>query len=211
MKTTTILIADDHRVFAEGLESILNQVTGMQVLAMAANGQQLLSLMQKQIPDVVLLDISMPEMDGTETACIILKRFPSVKIIMLTMHNTQTHILSLLKLGVNGYVIKNSGKVEVVKAIETVLTKGAYLSAGVAIQLDKAQKEEKNRKLLLSEREKEILQLIYEGLSTNRISEKLFISPRTVETHRKNILNKTNTNSAAQLIHFAIENNLLKN
>lgn len=209
MSTIKLYIADDHPVFAEGLESILQHEQGLQVLGIAKNGKQLLMLMEKRVPDLVLLDISMPEMDGVETAKVILEKFTSVKILMLTMHNTEQHVLPLIRLGVHGYIIKNSSKAELLKSIYTVWEKGHYFTQEVSLQVAKAKQGAALPKVTLSEREMEILQLVFKGFSTNQIGEKLFISPRTVETHRKNLLNKTACNNTAQLIHYALAHHLL--
>ncbi len=210
MKPIQLYIADDHPVFAEGLESILSQVQDLGVLGIAKNGKQLLTLMEKQAPDMVLLDISMPEMDGYDTAKAILLRFPKVKIMMLTMHNTEKYLLPFIQLGVHGYVIKNSSKAELLKSIYAVWEKGYYFNQEIAMQVAKAKKEATLPKVSLSERELEVLQLVFKGFSTNQIGEKLFISPRTVETHRKNLLNKTGCSNTAQLIHFALAHHLVK-
>jgi DNA-binding NarL/FixJ family response regulator len=165
--------------------------------------------MENCVPDIVFLDISMPELDGYQAASQITTRFPVTKIIVLTMHNTEEHILPMIKLGVHGYVLKNGGKSEVLRSIYSVLESGQYFGDEITAKIA-ASKKAKTDTVKLSERELEVLQLVYEGLSTNRISEKLFISPRTVETHRKNLLNKTDSANTAQLIHFAIGHKLLK-
>jgi two-component system response regulator DegU len=201
------LIADDHQIFAEGLESVLNQTEGIRIVGIARDGNHLLSLLKTKTPDIVLLDISMPELNGYDTATQLLRYYPSVKIIILTMHNTEEYIIPMVKLGVHGYILKNAGKTEVLKSIYSVLNTGQYFNEEISKKI-KGRKELLNN-IKLSSRELEILQLIFEGLSTQKISERLFISPRTVETHRKNMLSKTVSVNAAQLIHYALENNLL--
>jgi two-component system response regulator DegU len=207
MNTINILIADDHQIFAEGLESVLNQTEGIRIVGIARDGNHLLSLLKTKTPDIVLLDISMPELNGYDTATQLLRYYPSVKIIILTMHNTEEYIIPMVKLGVHGYILKNAGKTEVLKSIYSVLNTGQYFNEEISKKI-KGRKELLNN-IKLSSRELEILQLIFEGLSTQKISERLFISPRTVETHRKNMLSKTVSVNAAQLIHYALENNLL--
>jgi two-component system response regulator DegU len=208
MTPIQLFIADDHRMFAEGLESVLSQSEELNVLGIAHSGIHLIALMQTKLPDIVLLDISMPELDGHRTAELILQKFPAVKILMLTMHHSEDHIMPLVKLGVHGYILKNSGKAEVLRAIRTVINTGNYFSPEISAKIA-AYKRSAPAPVKISHREKEILQLVFEGLSTNMISEKLFISPRTVETHRKNLLSKTGASNTAQLIHFALEHNLL--
>lgn len=206
---TSLYITDDHRVFAEGLESILSQEPDINILGITQSGQQLLLQLAAQPADMVLLDVSMPEMDGYETARLVLLRHPGVKVVMLTMHNSEEHILPLVQLGVHGYVLKNSGKAEVLKAIRQVAQTGAYFSADIGHKLANARKRQQENANLLTTRELEILQLVFQGLSTAKISERLFISPRTVETHRKNILSKTGATNAAQMIHYALTNRLI--
>lgn len=209
MNNISLYITDDHRVFAEGLESILSHEEGLNILGLAQSGKQLLQLLAHQPADLVLLDVSMPEMDGYETARLVLQRYPRVKVVMLTMHNTEEHILPLVKLGVHGYVLKNSGKAEVLKAIKQAIQTGGYFSESISHTLAGARRREQENTNLLTHRELEILQLVFEGLSTAKISERLFISPRTVETHRKNILSKTGAANTAQMIHYALTNRLI--
>lgn len=206
MDTIELYIADDHKIFAEGLETILAEAEHISVLGIARNGNQLLSMLQNHLPDMVLLDISMPEMDGEETAKAILQNYPGIKIMMLTMHNTIDYIAPLIKLGVHGYILKNTGKAELQTAINTLAQTGTYYASEIAAKLANELRQYEQTKISLTSREKEILQLIFEGLSTSEIGERIFLSPRTVETHRSNLLNKTGAKNTAQLINFGIKN-----
>lgn len=210
MEKISIYIADDHRIFAEGLENILSTEEAFTILGIARNGKQLLSMVQNQVPNIVLLDITMPEMDGEETAKELLENFPQVKILMLTMHNTIDFIAPLLKMGVHGYALKNTGKAELVMAITTLMEKGNYYSSEIAHKLATELREYDEKQVKLTQRELEVLQLVFEGLSTTEISERIFLSPRTVETHRSNLLSKTGTNNTAHLIHYALKKGLIK-
>jgi two-component system, NarL family, nitrate/nitrite response regulator NarL len=206
MTPIDIYIADDHKMFTDGVELILASDSEINVLGVARNGKQLLGLLKNQVANVVLLDITMPEMDGMTTAEEIMKMYPDVKVMMLTMHNTIDHVVPMVKMGVHGYLLKNTGKTELVNAIKQLYENGQYYSGEVAAKLAAGIREHEEKTIKLTAREKEILQLVFEGLSTLEISEKLFLSHRTVETHRSNLLSKTDTKNTAQLINFGLKN-----
>lgn len=206
MKLIDIYIADDHKMFTDGVELILASEPEINVLGVARNGKQLLGLLHSQPANVVLLDITMPEMDGMATAEEIIKLYPAVKVMMLTMHNTIDHVVPMVKMGVHGYLLKNTGKTELVNAIKQLHENGQYYSGEVATKLAAGIREHEEKTIKLTAREKEILQLVFDGLSTLEISEKLFLSHRTVETHRSNLLSKTETKNTAQLINFGLKN-----
>ncbi|KAB2916979.1 MAG: response regulator transcription factor [Bacteroidetes bacterium] len=206
MKLIDIYIADDHKMFTDGVELILASEPEINVLGVARNGKQLLGLLHSQPANVVLLDITMPEMDGMATAEEIMKLYPAVKVMMLTMHNTIDHVVPMVKMGVHGYLLKNTGKTELVNAIKQLHENGQYYSGEVATKLAAGIREHEEKTIKLTAREKEILQLVFDGLSTLEISEKLFLSHRTVETHRSNLLSKTETKNTAQLINFGLKN-----
>lgn len=206
MKLIDIYIADDHKMFTDGVELILASEPEINVLGVARNGKQLLGLLHSQPANVVLLDITMPEMDGMATAEEIIKLYPAVKVMMLTMHNTIDHVVPMVKMGVHGYLLKNTGKTELVNAIKQLHENGQYYSGEVATKLAAGIREHEEKTIKLTAREKEILQLVFDGLSTLEISEKLFLSHRTVETHRSNLLSKTETKNTAQLINFGLNN-----
>lgn len=206
MTPIDIYIADDHKMFTDGVELILGTESEINVLGVARNGKQLLGLLKNQTADVVLLDITMPEMDGMATAEEIIKLYPTVRVMMLTMHNTIDHVVPMVKMGVHGYLLKNTGKTELVNAIKQLYENGQYYSGEVAAKLAAGIREHEEKTIKLTTREKEVLQLVFEGLSTLEISEKLFLSHRTVETHRSNLLSKTETKNTAQLINFGLKN-----
>lgn len=206
MTPINIYIADDHKMFTDGLELILASEPEINVLGVARNGKQLLGLLHSQPANVVLLDITMPEMDGMATAEEIIKMYPAVKVMMLTMHNTIDHVVPMVKMGVHGYLLKNTGKTELANAIKQLHENGQYYSGEVAAKLAAGIREHEEKTIKLTAREKEILQLVFEGLSTLEISEQLFLSHRTVEAHRSNLLSKTETKNTAQLINFGLKN-----
>jgi DNA-binding NarL/FixJ family response regulator len=160
--------------------------------------------------DVVIMDISMPKLDGIATAEIIKKDFPKVKIIMLTMHETQNYIRKLLGVGVDGYLLKTTSKSELHEAISKVMSGNKFYGGDVQqIFMDSFNSDKVATEIKLTKREKEILELICDEMNTNEIAEKLFISAYTVESHRKNLLSKTGSKNVAGLVRFALENKFI--
>jgi len=220
MRKIRLGLCDDHNLFRVGMSSILNQVHDFELIVEASNGKELIDRIPRKMPDVLLLDLQMPVMDGTATADYLRDNFPLVKIIVLTMHDEDRMVLHLLEKGVSGYLLKDADEDEVEKAIRKVMDDGLYLNEFVSrAMLRKMTNKNKvrpltpggfyNSKILLSEREKEVLTLLCEGLSTNEIGEKIFLSPRTVEGHRLRILEKTGTKNTAGMVAFAFRNNLV--
>lgn len=205
MQHTRVLIADDHKMFADGLVSILDRADGIVIKGVAASGTQLLELLATEPADVVLLDISMPGMNGDEAAKEIIGKYPHTRILVVTMHHTYDVILPLVRMGVHGIVLKNTGKSELLTAIESLVSGRSYFSQDIAQKLANHYRHEQQSGWVLTKREKEVLKLIYEGLSSAEIADKLFISHHTVETHRKNLLSKTGSKNATQLINMAIK------
>ncbi|AQG81811.1 response regulator transcription factor [Spirosoma montaniterrae] len=219
MRKIKLALCDDHNLFRVGLATILGQVHDFELILEAANGQELIDKMPRKMPDVVLLDLQMPVMDGTATADHIRQQWPLVKIVVLTMHDEDRMVLHLLEKGVSGYLLKDADAGEVEKAIRKVIDEGVYLNEFVSKAMLRKMTNKTtvakpvnafyNSKILLSEREKEVLTLICDGLSTNEISEKIFLSPRTVEGHRLRILEKTGTKNTAGMVAYAFKNSLV--
>lgn len=205
-----IIIADDHKMVNDGLRSLLANCTGMKVIASAANGLELLQKMSVVTPDIVLMDIDMPVMNGIEALSKISKLYPIVRVIVLTMHEEHALIKKMSDLGAKGFLFKNADKDELVSAIELVAEGNTWFSQTTHSLKPKSQQLEKETGLesafLLTEREIEILKLIASGLSNKEIGDQLFISHRTVDTHRTNLMKKLNVNNIAGLIRFAIKN-----
>lgn len=204
-----ILIADDHRVFIDGMKALLKEVPGFEIAGDAENGVQLMAQVEACLPDVVLSDIQMPQMDGIEATREISRRFPGVKVIALTMLNEGMFIKKMLEAGACGYLIKTIDKDELIKAIQTVAAGEKYFSAEVGAQLmNHVSGKDKSGPDLLTRREREILSLISQGFTDKEIAEKVFLSPLTITTHRKNILSKLNLKNKVELTRFAIEHKL---
>ncbi|HCS21910.1 MAG TPA: DNA-binding response regulator [Bacteroidetes bacterium] len=204
-----LMIADDHQMFSDGLVSIFQNDDDIQIVGIAANGIELMRLLEQKEADLVLMDLSMPQMNGEEASKEILSLYPEMKIIVLTMHHTPDIVLPLVDSGVHGFMLKNSGKSELKTAIAQVMDGDGYFSAEIIRMLTNRKKVQTDE-VVLTRREKEILELIYKGMPTAEIAEKLFISPYTVETHRRNLLSKTDTRNATQLINKAIEKGWIK-
>ena len=219
MRKIKLALCDDHTLFRVGMASILGQVHDFELILEAANGQELIDRIARKTPDVVLLDLQMPVMDGTTTADYLRENYPLIKVVVLTMHDEDRMVLHLLEKGVSGYLPKDAEAGEVEKAIRKVMDEGVYLNEFVSkamlrkmtnkTRVDKTGGSFYNSKILLSPREKEVLVLICEGLSTNEISEKVFLSPRTVEGHRLRIMEKTNTKNTAGMVAYAFKNGLI--
>jgi len=208
-----IIIADDHLMFIDGIKAILANEQEVKIVDHALNGVEVLSLLERGEVDIVLMDVNMPVMDGIETTKQVRLKYPKVKIIMLTMHNNREFIYGLIHAGASGYILKNTGKEELMDAIRSVYKGKTFYSEDVkeTIMQNISQKpaEQKIEAAHLTDREKEVLKLIAMEHNTNEIAEKLFISINTVETHRKNLLSKLNAKNIAGLVKFALQTGLI--
>lgn len=215
MNVKKVMLVDDHNLFRNGLKLLVNSNPNFKVVAEASNGIEFLDLLDKEVPDIVLLDIAMPEMDGIEAATIALERFPNLPIITLSMYGEEDYYFKMVALGAKGFMLKNSDIQEVYSALETVIDGGTYFSQELLFNLVSNLRTAANETInidehLLSEREMEILLLICKGHSNQEIGDELFISKRTVDKHRANILFKTNCKNTANLVVFAIKNHLVE-
>jgi DNA-binding NarL/FixJ family response regulator len=211
-----IFLVDDHTVLRSGMRSLLADQPGLSVVGEASNGLELLEQLPTTPTDVVLLDVNMPGMDGPETARQLRERYPHVQILVLSMLASTEHILRMLDVGAKGYLLKSSGLDEIVHGIRMVAADRPFLcsEAGLAALYKlRAQAGEpanpEAKTSALSKREIEVLQLIAEGLTNSEIADKLFTSKRTIETHRQNIIAKTQMKNTASLIRFAVSEGLV--
>ncbi|MEQ9412204.1 MAG: response regulator transcription factor [Cyclobacteriaceae bacterium] len=200
-----IIIADDHAMFREGIVSLISTEKNIAFVGEAKNGSELLELLQLDLPDVVLLDIEMPGMDGLETAKKIKKQFPAVKVLALTMHSQSAFVKNMIKAGATGYILKNSGKSELIKAIETVYKGDTYFADEAMDSVMQGLRNNEINDSPLSSREIQIIKLIANQMTSTEIAKELHLSPMTVETHRKNILLKLGLRNVAGLIKFAFQ------
>lgn len=208
-----IILVDDHTLFRNGLRILLNALPDYLVVGEAANGQEFIELLDNTTADLVLLDIDMPVMDGIEAANLALQKFPELKIITLSMYGEEDYYYKMVDAGVKGFLLKNSDMKEVKSALETVYEGGNYFSSELLQNLIsslRTNSKNKEPQTELSDREIEILILICQGLSNQEIADQLFISKRTVDKHRANILEKSECKNTAQLVMYAIKNQLVE-
>jgi len=204
MSKIRLAITDDHSLLLEGMATVFAGDELIEVVLQAQNGEELLEQIPTKKPDIILLDITMPGRDGQSIAAELLRRYPDLKIIMLTMHQTPDYIIPLVDMGVHGFILKNTKHSELHSAIRLVMEGQKYYAEAVKDVLSKRNVEQANNAIQVTRREREILQLLYEGLSTHDIAEKLFISQFTVFKHRQNLLQKCECKNATQLINLAI-------
>lgn len=211
MKEIRLLIVDDHQIILDGITALLNGVEDVRVIGTANNGREALDILNVLTADVVLMDIDMPVMNGIEAADEIKKMQPPPRIIILSMHMESGMIKSLINAGIDGYLVKNSGREETIRAIRDVFDGKKVFSPDVTLLLtaNSANSKKNHTEYDLTDREIEILKLIVDGFSNKEIGEKLFISHRTVDTHRTNMMKKLEVNNLAGLISFAIRNNIV--
>jgi DNA-binding NarL/FixJ family response regulator len=212
MEKIRIIIADDHQLFRNGLRILLDAFPEFVVTGEASNGEEFLKILSNNQADVALMDISMPEMNGIEATRKGLKISPGISILALSMYGEEEYYYKMVDAGAKGFLLKDSDINEVKEAILTVFKGGTYFSQELlhnVIQKIK-HRENESKSASLSKREKEILFKICEGLSNHEIAESLFISKRTVDKHRANLLGKTNSKNTASLILFAIRNKLIE-
>lgn len=206
----TIFLADDHTIVRQGLAKLLEGEPRFQVVGEAENGREAVTMVEKLKPDIVIMDISMPLLNGIEATRLIKKNRPDTKIIILSMHAHDRFIGELFNLGVSGYLLKDSTGSDIIQAISTAVKGDTFLSPSISRRVIedyvyfKKKSPQEDLYGRLSNREREVFQMIAEGHSTKQISDILFISPSTVKTHRANIMEKLKFKNISQLVQFAI-------
>lgn len=209
-----LAIADDETLFRQGITFILDKEINIEICIQAANGNDLIKQLNhsKELPEVILMDLKMPDLNGVETTKIVKKKFPEIKIIALTSYYTKPFVINMIEQGAVAYLAKNATPTEVIHTINQVALKGFYYDEKVMAMLEEASLEStskrKNNDTFLTSREREVLKLICEQKTTAEIGEQLFISPRTVEGHRNNLLVKTGSKNIAGLVIHAIEHQI---
>lgn len=212
MTKIKLLIVDDHTMFLQGIISLLEQEPNINIVDKAVNGIEALEIIKKSAIDLIILDISMPAMDGIELSKILKKQHPQIKILILSTHSNAMIISRLIRIGVNGYLLKNAEKEELLKAINTIASGENYFAEELEEKhfTNNSRIEKQSSHITeLSSREKEILVLIAQEYNTAEIAEKTFISLNTVNTHRRNLLSKLNAKNTAGLVKYAVENGLV--
>lgn len=206
-----LLLAEDHEVMREALRSLLNAHSGLTVVGEAGTGRELLALAETTAPDVVVMDINMPELNGIEATRQLCAGFPHIRVIGLSVHEKGRMVSEMLKAGATGYVPKSSAARELLTAIRTVMAGKLYVSPEVLGDLmeTRTRAGDETAFVKLTEREREVLQLLAEGDSTKEIASKLFLSVPTIHTHRQHIMQKLNARSIADLVRYAIREGII--
>lgn len=209
-----VLLADDHKIFRDGLRTLIEKEAGMEVVAEAENGRKAVKLAEKLSPNVVIMDVSMPDLNGIEASRKIIAGTSNVKVIALSMHSDRRFVLGMLEAGASAYLLKDCAFAELVSAIRQVVAGNTYLSpkiADVVVKgyLNKVSDTSLSTRTILTSREREILQLLAEGLSAKEIAAHLNLSIKTIETHRRNVMEKLEIHTIAELTKYAIREGLV--
>lgn len=220
MKPIRVLLADDHNLVRAGIRALLQNFPDMQVVAEAENGREAMGLIRTHNPDVVLMDIAMPELNGLDATAQLVKEFPKLRIIILSMHVTEGYVLAALRAGASGYLLKGAATSELELAIKAVARGETYLSSAVSKYVIDTYKRGTGgaitstngpggRQIDLTPRQREVLQLIAEGHSTKEIAQKLKISVKTAKTHRSELMRRLDIHDVAGLVRYAIQTGLV--
>ena len=214
MKKIRVVVADDHTILRQGIKALLDNQEEIEVVGEAKDGREAIKAIEELSPDVILMDIAMPGLNGLEATRRIKKKFPMTKVVVLTMHTNEEYIFQILNAGADGYLVKETAFQDLISAINSVHRGEAFMSPSISKKvmtdyIQRAQGEEKVGFDTLTTREREILQLVAEGNSNKKIAEVLFISPKTVETHRAHIMDKLNIHDRAGLIKYAIRKGMI--
>lgn len=209
MKKTKILLIDDHSIVLDGLKSLIENIENVEIAGIANNGLEGLEQLKTSKADLIITDLNMPRMDGLEFIKTIRNDFPPTKIIVLSLHDEPVFIRNIMKYRVQAYILKNDASSELIEAVNRVIDGKTFFSSKIN-QILIEQIEDPSAEKLLTDRELQIIKLIVQELNNKQIAAQLFISERTVETHRKNIFRKTNSTSIVGLIKYAFNNNLIE-
>lgn len=210
-----VLVADDHAIIREGLRVMLGNQPDMEVVAVAANGREAIQLVDKHEPDIAVIDISMPELNGVEAIQQMMPRHPHMQVVVLSIHETKPYVLRALKAGAKGYLVKETAGLEVVDAVRIVHRGERYLSHSMTDLLTTESFQNSESVIdvspleALSPREREILQLVAEGNTSQEIAERLSISPKTVDTYRSRLMHKIRVEDMAGVVKFAIQHGVI--
>jgi len=214
MANIKIFLADDHKIVRDGIKLMLESQAGIDVVAEAENGMDVLKKLEHEMVDLIVMDINMPEMDGITATRAIKEKYPDLKVLALTMSNDDLHIRQMIQAGASGYIMKSAGRNELKEAIHTIMEGKHYFSdeATQSIMMDLVKGKGKSSSpdpIHITDRELEILELIVQEHTNQEIAEKLYISSRTVDAHRRNLLQKTGARNTAGLVKYAFQHNLI--
>jgi len=214
MANIKVLLVDDHKIVRDGIKLMLEPQPGIDVVAEADSGKTVTDILKELSVDVIVMDINMPDMNGIATTKMVKENFPAIKVLALTMSSDDSHIRQMVQAGASGYIMKSAGRDELTKAIHEVMDGKHYFSdqATQSIMMDLVKNKGKASApdpIHITERELEVLQMIIKEHTNQEIAEKLYISPRTVDAHRRNLLQKTGARNTAGLVKYAFQNNLI--
>jgi DNA-binding NarL/FixJ family response regulator len=208
MRNIKIAIVDDHKILREGIKRMLHDIKNTEIVIEASNGEEFIKQIGFITPDLAIVDINMPVMNGEQAVKLAKEKLPDLKILILSMLNSEDYYNTFNQLGVDGYLLKESDYEEFYRAINSVMNGGKYFSQELLINLIQSRNE--GKKFKFTKRETEILKLICSGFSTQEIADKLFLSVRTVDKYRSDMINKTGVSNSISLVLFAIKNGLVK-
>lgn len=211
MENLKIVIVDDHKLFREGLKLLLDNNSFIDEIKVVSGGEELLSLIDNYYPDIVFMDIEMPDLDGITATRLALQKKPDLKIVALSIYGDENYYTEMINAGAKGFILKNSDIVDVETAIQQVASGNNFFSPEILNRLIKGfgNKPAKSKSTDLTIREEEVLCHICKGLSNQEIADKLFLSKRTIDKHRENLLSKTNSKNTAGLVMFAVKNKII--
>jgi DNA-binding NarL/FixJ family response regulator len=215
MSTIRILVADDHGIVRKGLRFLLERQPGMEVVGEASEGREAVKLSEKLVPNIIIMDVAMPLLNGIDAAAQIMKSNPSTGIVMLSMHADEAYLIRALSVGAKGYLLKDSAEVDLVRAVQVVAQGRPFFSPQIAQSLLEdymrtlQQKGLQDSYELLTDREREVLQLLAEGKSNKEVATLLDLSTYTVETHRTNLMHKLNLHNTAEIVLYAVRKKII--
>lgn len=214
MTNVKIALVDDHKIVRDGIKIMLESQPGIEVIAEASNGKEVLEMIKNQRIDLVIMDINMPEVDGIAATRELIEKYPKVKVLALTMSNDDLHVRQMIQAGASGYIMKSAGRKELKGAIESIMNGKHYFSdeATHSVMMDLVKGKGKSTSpdvVHITDRELEILEHIVKEYTNQEIAEKLYISPRTVDAHRRNLLQKTGARNTAGLVKYAFQHNII--
>ena len=202
---TKIILADDHQMIREGMSALLSNTEGIEIVKTASDGNEVLEVLKKQEADLVLMDINMPMMDGIQTTKAIKKTYKKVKVLILSMHNKEGFIKNAIEVGADGYILKNTGKSELLLAIERIMDGSTYFSQEVTETLINNMRVGKSEGVTLTKKEKDVLEMLSNGHTTAEIADKLVASQHTIETYRRNLLLKFSAKNVSEMIKISMK------
>lgn len=216
-KPIRIILVDDHTIIRDGIRALFKEKPEVEVIGEAGNGKELIQLLQNTEADLVMMDLNMPDMDGFDATAYLHEKYPNLKILILSMLDHESYITKIMDTGASGYLLKNTGRDEMLCGIKIVASGGQFICSAVVRNLLKKMQNQIGKSVVseekqtrdLSQREIEILKLIADGLTNAEIADKIFTSKRTVETHRQNIIEKTKAKNTAALIKYAISKGII--